>query len=499
MLCASVSLASVTSPPAAPPETPPTNQVSQPTQAEDAPQPSSRPSSGNDGEFATSLRFSSDLAASQSTLDVWQTQSQVIRLPKFLPTVPRFGAQGTAVQLVQQQLQAHGYQPGPIDGIFGAQTEAAVRQFQQVHNLPIDGNVRDDTWQLLRQLGSAQVEPIQVQVATPQPSVQAALPKFAPAPLAPQFHSIDRPSGDQSSGGVPAWAWAAIAGLAASGGAAYSLQQRSEEETAVRPAPLSHEIHHPEPVYPPQRSLETAQPLSAEDASALPLATAVTQEEEEIPVVPLTEEPLASISELATEQLPEQPLEPILESATELSDEIPVSPSSEPSVAVAAAVNPTTSIPEVDGQDLSQLWSAATVQPAGHLEGFLFDLFDPDERQALISHQGRVHAGESRLRQQRVERPMLVSKVSKFVARSRATGSLYRYSLADDLGGSFIIVGCELWVTQIAYQLLVTDQLYILTVRRATLDGEVAERQCAVTLDELKPDTRERVATSQAA
>lgn len=494
MLCASVSLVSVTSPPAAPPETPPTNQVSQPTQAADAPQPSSRPSSGSDVAFAASLRFSGDLAASQSTLDVWQTQSQVIRLPKFLPTVPRFGTQGAAVQLVQQQLQAHGYQPGPIDGIFGTQTDAAVRQFQQAHRLPIDGNVRDDTWQLLRQIGTAQVEPLQVQAATSRPAVQAALPEFSPAPLAPRFHPIN-----QQTGGLPAWAWAAIAGLAASGGAAYSLQQRSQEETAARPTPLSHEIHHPEPVYPQQRSLETSQPLPSEDASVLPLTTAATQVEEEIPMAQLTEERLEPAIELAPEPSTEQPLEPILASTTERSDGVPAIQPSEPSMEVTAAVNPTITPPEVDGQELSQLWSAATVQPAGHLEGFLFDLFDPDERQALISHQSRADAGESRLRQQRIERPMLVSKVSKFVARSRATGSLYRYSLADDLGGSFIIVGCELWVTQIAYQLLLPDQLYILTVCRATLDGEVAERQCAVTLDELKPDTRERVAASQAA
>jgi hypothetical protein len=43
------------------------------------------------------------------------------------------------VRLVQLQLQTLGLNPGPADGIYGRQTEAAVRQFQARHALPSTG------------------------------------------------------------------------------------------------------------------------------------------------------------------------------------------------------------------------------------------------------------------------------------------------------------------------------------------------------------------------
>ncbi len=43
------------------------------------------------------------------------------------------------VREVQRRLQALGYRPGPIDGIFGAHTRAAVGWFQLKHGLHVDG------------------------------------------------------------------------------------------------------------------------------------------------------------------------------------------------------------------------------------------------------------------------------------------------------------------------------------------------------------------------
>lgn len=40
---------------------------------------------------------------------------------------------------IQQQLAALGYRPGPIDGVWGRQTQAAVREFQRHHGLTVDG------------------------------------------------------------------------------------------------------------------------------------------------------------------------------------------------------------------------------------------------------------------------------------------------------------------------------------------------------------------------
>lgn len=40
---------------------------------------------------------------------------------------------------VQKELLAHGYRPGPADGIAGPQTRAAVRAYQRDAGLPVDG------------------------------------------------------------------------------------------------------------------------------------------------------------------------------------------------------------------------------------------------------------------------------------------------------------------------------------------------------------------------
>ncbi len=43
------------------------------------------------------------------------------------------------VVAVQTALAALGYAPGPIDGVMGPHTAAAVRLFQQAHGLAVDG------------------------------------------------------------------------------------------------------------------------------------------------------------------------------------------------------------------------------------------------------------------------------------------------------------------------------------------------------------------------
>lgn len=56
------------------------------------------------------------------------------------------GSEGEWVTYLQQHLEAAGYDTGPIDGIFGPITEAAVRQFQEDHGLTVDGIVGPITW-----------------------------------------------------------------------------------------------------------------------------------------------------------------------------------------------------------------------------------------------------------------------------------------------------------------------------------------------------------------
>ncbi|MBP1467958.1 peptidoglycan-binding protein [Candidatus Chloroploca sp. M-50] len=56
---------------------------------------------------------------------------------------------GCAVIELQTMLANRGFDPGPIDGIYGPATEAAVRAFQQANNLAVDGIVGAHTWAAL--------------------------------------------------------------------------------------------------------------------------------------------------------------------------------------------------------------------------------------------------------------------------------------------------------------------------------------------------------------
>ncbi|MCL6453658.1 MAG: peptidoglycan-binding protein [Alicyclobacillus sp.] len=61
----------------------------------------------------------------------------------------RLGDAGTAVQTLQQDLNAAGFSAGTPDGIFGPGTETAVKKFQTAHQLTADGIVGTATWTAL--------------------------------------------------------------------------------------------------------------------------------------------------------------------------------------------------------------------------------------------------------------------------------------------------------------------------------------------------------------
>lgn len=64
------------------------------------------------------------------------------------PTVGR-GDDGWAVKMAQRRLEHHGFDPGPIDGDFGPNTEKAVKRFQRSRDLDPDGIVGPLTWKAL--------------------------------------------------------------------------------------------------------------------------------------------------------------------------------------------------------------------------------------------------------------------------------------------------------------------------------------------------------------
>lgn len=63
--------------------------------------------------------------------------------------VLRRGARSSAVQFLQRLLLSYLYPITDLDGIFGPETERAVRAFQSENNLGVDGIVGRNTWQAL--------------------------------------------------------------------------------------------------------------------------------------------------------------------------------------------------------------------------------------------------------------------------------------------------------------------------------------------------------------
>ena len=56
------------------------------------------------------------------------------------------GSTDPAVRDLQAALKALGHDPGPIDGVFGAMTESAVKAFQQARGIAVDGIVGRVSW-----------------------------------------------------------------------------------------------------------------------------------------------------------------------------------------------------------------------------------------------------------------------------------------------------------------------------------------------------------------
>lgn len=62
-----------------------------------------------------------------------------------MPTY-RAGSKGSEVARIQEQLKSEGFYLGPVDGIFGGGSDAAVRLFQAAKQLTTDGEVGQQTW-----------------------------------------------------------------------------------------------------------------------------------------------------------------------------------------------------------------------------------------------------------------------------------------------------------------------------------------------------------------
>ena len=63
----------------------------------------------------------------------------------------QMGSRGAYVMIAQDDLNTLGYKTGGLDGIFGSNTQTAVRNYQQNKGLAVDGIVGCNTWRSLQE------------------------------------------------------------------------------------------------------------------------------------------------------------------------------------------------------------------------------------------------------------------------------------------------------------------------------------------------------------
>jgi peptidoglycan hydrolase-like protein with peptidoglycan-binding domain len=107
------------------------------------------------------------------------------------------------VREVQQRLWRLGYRPGPVDGLFGPRTQAAVQWFQTKHGLTPDGVVGPQTLGLLRERTGA--APASAATGEPVRDTREGAHGAAPQPrrATPVADRSQKPAGGHGSGVNP--------------------------------------------------------------------------------------------------------------------------------------------------------------------------------------------------------------------------------------------------------------------------------------------------------
>jgi peptidoglycan hydrolase-like protein with peptidoglycan-binding domain/DNA invertase Pin-like site-specific DNA recombinase len=108
------------------------------------------------------------------------------------------------VRTLQRRLRRAGASPGPVDGLFGPQTEAAVRRFQRRQGLDVDGFVGEATRVALARAASA--VPERRRASAPRPEAPPPEPRPTEGPE-PPVGAEPKPAvgADPAEPGVPAW------------------------------------------------------------------------------------------------------------------------------------------------------------------------------------------------------------------------------------------------------------------------------------------------------
>ncbi|MEM6349494.1 MAG: peptidoglycan-binding protein [Cyanobacteria bacterium P01_D01_bin.14] len=161
--------------------------------------------------------------------------------PQARPTADALQPSGQAesVQSLQTQLQQRGYYEGPVDGLYGSNTQQAVKSLQQDAGLPVTGQVDPPTLQQLTQAG-----PIS-QAESPDDPAEAvdeeATDGEAGAPTESETASevtepvIENPEASEAAGSKQ-WLWPGIALVAALGsfGIGFALFNRGKDDDLIQ-------------------------------------------------------------------------------------------------------------------------------------------------------------------------------------------------------------------------------------------------------------------------
>jgi peptidoglycan hydrolase-like protein with peptidoglycan-binding domain len=127
------------------------------------------------------------------------------------------------VREVQRRLRSLGYRPGPVDGIFGVRTRAAVAWFQVKHGFPVSGNA---TFAVVRHLRARTSGAAKKPEAPPAGDTSPQVVTPRPAPVQPVVV--------ETSNGPSGWLLACLLLLAfAIGFAGVALLQRSRRRPVL--------------------------------------------------------------------------------------------------------------------------------------------------------------------------------------------------------------------------------------------------------------------------
>lgn len=119
-----------------------------PTPPGEANPPTATTPSGTTGGTTSTATTTPATAPSATTASATTPSTTNTGNATALPVL-RPGMEGDVVRQLQQRLRTKGFYNGAVDGIFGSQTEAAVRAAQSANDLTVDGIVGPATWRIL--------------------------------------------------------------------------------------------------------------------------------------------------------------------------------------------------------------------------------------------------------------------------------------------------------------------------------------------------------------